>query len=843
MSKKKARSRQVSPRSVSPAWHEVWYKLSDRTQHIVAFLILVTISFGFFAPIHFSSGSLIAGDTVQWRSMANAMIEYEQETGSPALWSPNSFGGMPGFMISYADQIPQLDAVPDELRSLIWPSSHFLVLLLGVYLLVWFLARDKLAAVFSAAAFGLTTYIPVILQAGHNSKFVALAWAPWLLLAFVFVLRKPSLLAGLLFATSAALNLRAGHVQITYYVVIIALIWWIVEGIKAHRTGLAGRFYRATGWLVLGSVLALLMVAQPYLAQLEYKRFTIRGAVSGGAAGGMDWSYAMAWSQGVGELLTVLVADAFGGGGGLYWGPKAFTAGPHYFGALTIALAIFAVARTRTATVWALAISGVLMVLFALGENFSLLNSPMFEYFPLFGTFRVPETWMIAVALVTAVLAGMGLAGIVSVSDRKGKSNPIDQRSLFAVFGAVAGLLLVLIIFQDSIFDFERPREDAMVFQQLRGQYPDILASDPRVQQVIREELVQRGDLRRDAFQKDARRSLLFLVLGFAILFLMYRRRLPPWLGVLGLVILVSLDLGGVGRRYINEGVLSRASGVEEEVQRFAFDDYILSQVDAAGGSGHFRVLSLEFGRDPSVNARPSYFYESLGGYHGAKLRVYQDYLDHILFDPITRALNPRALSMMNVRYVVGGRALPGYELAFQDDATRNSVFENPDVLPRAFFVGEVEQVDTAEEVWARLQSDSFDPSRTVLLMSKSPSESAPVDSTSVVDVGLVQFTPREIEWQLETDSDRWLVVSEVYYPAGWRAMIDGKEVEIEQANYLLRAVYVPAGSHVLRMEFDPGTHRAGVWLSGLSTLLVYGGLLALLIIAWRRRRNRGSDH
>lgn len=832
MSKKKGRLHRVSSGSVSPAWHEAWNKLSNRTQHFVAFLILATVSFGFFAPIHFSSGSLIAGDTVQWRSMANAMIEYEQETGRPALWSPNSFGGMPGTLgIHYPVQVPQLDAVPNGLRSVVWPSSHFLILLLGVYLLVWFLARDKLAAVFSAVAFGLTTYIPVFLQAGHNSKFVALAWAPWLLLAFVNVLRKPSLLAGLLFAVSAALNLRAGHVQITYYVVIVAGIWWFAEGIKAHREGQTRVFYRATGWLVMGSILALLMVAQPYLAQIEYKRFTIRGAVSGGAAGGMDWSYAMDWSQGVGELLTVFVADAFGGGGGLYWGPKAFTAGPHYFGALPIALAILAVVRFRTVTVWALSVSGVLMVLFALGENFSVLNRVMFDYFPLFGSFRVPETWMIAVALVTAILAGIGLAGYIS--DRKDKQKPVSERSFFAVFGAVAGLLLVLLTFQDSILDFERPREGARVFQQLRMRYPELSASDPRVQQAISEELVQRGELRREAFQKDARRSLMFLVLGFAILFLIYKRRLPPWLGVLGLVILISLDLGGVGRRYINEGILSRASDVEEEVQRFAFDDFILGQVDAAGGSGHFRVLSLEFGRDPSVNARPSYFYESLGGYHGAKLRVYQDFLDHILFDPVTSALNPRALSMMNVRYVVGSRALPGYELAFQDDATRNSVFENPDVLPRAFFVGEVEQVATAEEVWDRLQSDSFDPSQKVLLMSGSPPVSTPVDSTSVVDVGLVQFSPREIEWRLETDADRWLVVSEVYYPAGWRAMLDGKEIEIEQANYLLRAVYVPAGSHVLRMEFNPGTHRAGLWLSGLSTFLVYGGLLLLLIRAY----------
>jgi len=821
------------------SWHDSWDRLSETRQHAICILLLIVVSFGFFAPIHFSGKNLIAGDTVRWRSMAQAMISYTSETGEPALWSPNMFAGMPGFMISYGSQIVQIDAVTSWLRTLIWPSSHMLLLLFGVYLLVWMLARDKLASIFAALAFGLTTYIPILLATGHNSKFVSLAWAPWFFVAFAYVLSKPSLRAGLLFAAAAALNLRAGHVQITYYVVFIAGIWWIGEGIRAHRAGEIRGFLKSTAWLASGGALALLMVAQPYLAHAEYKRYTIRGAESGGVEGTLSWSYAMAWSQGVTELLTTIVADAFGGSGSLYWGPKPFTGGPHYFGSLTVVLAILAVVRRRDAVTWILATAGFLMLLFALGENFPLLNRPMFDYFPLFSSWRVPETWMSTVALVTAVLAGLGLADLMS---RKSvEPGSAEKRNTFAVFGAGIGLLLVLLTMQDTLMDFERPAEEAQIFRQFQTQYPDIAASDPRVQQVISREIGQRREGRRSLFQKDTRRSLLFLIAGFVVVVLVRRRRLPAWLGGVGLILLITLDLGGVGRRFVNDGILTRSTDAAAEVPEYAFDDFILDRVDEAGGPGHFRVLSLEFCMDPSVNARPSFFYESLGGYHGAKLRVYQDFLEQILFDPSTNGLNPRAVDMMNTRYLVGTRAPATYAMVFQDDASGNAVFENPNVLPRAFFVGSAETLDSPSEVWNRLQSDTFDPAETVLLMSETGNEGAPLDSTSIARAQLSVHTPREIAWEVETDADRWLVVSEVYYPAGWAATVDGEEVPIEQANYLLRAVFVRAGRHTLRMTFDPASHRIGVLVPGISTVFVYGTLIMLFAMSLYRRRKRAT--
>ncbi len=836
MAKKKSRSAKRPITVTASDSRSLWNRQSDLRQHAIIALLLVIVSFGFFAPIHFSTKQLVGGDTVQWISMANAMLDYEQETGEEALWATNAFAGMPGFMISYPSVVPQADIVVNFMRAWIWPSSHFLLLLFGMYLLTWYLTRDKPAGLFSAIAFGLTTYIPVFLVAGHNSKFVAVAWAPWLLLAFVYTLRKPSLKAGLLFAVVAALNLRAGHIQITYYTAIIIAVWWIFEAVHAVRSGSSKSFWQATAWLTLGSALALLMIAQPYLAQFEYKQFTIRGASSGGEPGGMGWEYAMGWSQGFGELLTLLVADAYGGSAS-YWGPKTFTGGPHYFGALTIVLAVLALALKRDTTTRALGVAGFVMILFSLGEHLSVLNRPMFDYFPLFDAFRVPETWLMAVSLTTSTLAGIGITSLLKTGRDKS-----TRRPAFLTFGVTAGLLLFLLLAPDTVLRFEKAGEGARLFQQIESQYPGISESDPQVQQVLTQEIDRRKTVRRALFASDARRSVLFLAFASLILFLFFHGKLPGRLVGFAFAALILLDLGGVGRRYLNADQLTLSKNVAEEVKTFAFDSFILDRIEEAGGPGHMRVLSLEFGLDPSVNARPSYYYESLGGYHGAKLRLYQDFLENVLFSRSTNGLNANALNMMNARYVVGRRAVPGYEMVFQDDASGNSVFENPDVLPRAFFVSRTEVIVGSEETWSRLAALDFDPAETVILADPTDLTSTAIDSSSTAIVNLVAYSPREIEWRVDTDAPRWLVVSELYYPAGWTAEIDDQEAEIRRADYLLRAVHIPEGEHRLRMRFDPLSHTLGVWIAGISTILVYGGLLILLLAGTIGRRRQRTE-
>ena len=824
-----------------------WDRLSGWTQHAICLGALLILAFGFFAPVHFSGKSLIASDNIQWRSMAESVFEHNEQTGDETLWAPNGFAGMPAYMIKYADVVPQLDDIAQALRPYIWPTSHFIFLLLGTYLLIVLLTRNKLAGILAAAAYGLTTYIPIILVTGHNTKFIALSFAPWLALAFAYALRRPGLLSGLLFAAALAMNLRANHVQMTYYMTFLLGVWWVVEGVMAYRKKEVSSFGASTGWLALGSVLGLLMVAQPYLINWEYKAFTIRGAGGAGGGGGLNFSYAMGWSQGWGELVTLLIPGAYGGSE-LYWGPKPFTAGPHYVGGVVLLLALVALWKLRRNVVWAFGIGAFLMTLFSLGSHFQLLNRPMFDYFPLFDAFRTPETWLSMVAFALAGLAAFGLYYLVR-SEPEPAAEQDKTRTVYIGSGVAVGAVVLLMVLQGAFFDFERPNERQQVARQLvqriAQQQPNLQPSNPRVQQVIRQQVQQYmarvTEQRAGKYGHDARRTLLFVVLAAAVLVAYRKEAIPRWLAASALVLLVVVDLWGVGRRYLNEDRLSTAQRIEEQIATYDFDRFILKQQEKAGGPGRFRVLSLESG-SPMNNARSAFHYQTLGGYHGAKLQLYQDYIDHLLRDPKTGQFNEQALDLLNTRYIVARQQLPGTEVAYRGERTGMLVLENPDALPRAFFVGQTEVVPSPEETYQRLRSQRFNPRKTALLPRPIDFETTPIDSASTTRVSLGEYTADRITWTVATDAPRLLVISEVYYPAGWNAYVDGEQVPIYRADHLLRAVPVPEGKHKVVMRFEPQSHIWGVRLAWISTILVYGGILVLVGGAFMRRRREDEE-
>ena len=816
-------------------WRGLWSILSDRVQHFVCLAALLLISFGFFAPIHFSGRSLFATDIMQFRSMADPVIQAGEETGHTPLWMPNAFGGMPAYTVSYSPRIWQIDTIITQLRKAIWPSSHFILLLIGTYLLIVFLTKNKWAGVLAAAAYGLTTYLPVLLATGHNTKFLALCYGPWLMLAFVYVLKKPSLLSTLFFAITLAVNLRANHVQITYYFTFTIVVWWIVEVFVAVRKGHFRPLVVSTVWLVVGSILALLMVAQPYLTIFEYKAYTIRGAAAGGeATGGLEWQYAMAWSQGIGETVTLLIADAFGGGGSTYWGPKGFTAGPHHVGGVVIMLALLAIWKYRRNVVLGLGIAAMLMILFSFGEYFPLLNRLMFDYFPLFDAFRVPETWLSVVAFTLAVLAGLGSAYIV----RKEKSLDEEKektKAVYVVVGGMIGLVILLLVSKNVFFSFERANEYEQLIQQVIVQQPDLSPDNPQVQSFVREQIATWKAERADTFSSDAVRTLVFLLLAGLILVAYRKDKLPSWAMQAVLALLVVIDLWGVDRRYFNTDILVRSERIEETIPTYNFDQYVIDRQQAAGGMGHFRVLSLEQ-NDPTSWARPSYHFESLGGYSAAKLRLYQDYIDQVLFTGSGQP-NENALDLLNTRFVIARNQLPGTDIVYQDEQTGFMVLENPDVVPRAFFVGETEIISSAQETWQLLRSDRFDPYRTAILPEPLALETTPLDSLTIASAHLVRYTPDVIVWNVRTDAPRLLVLSEIYYPAGWTATLDDVPVPIHRADYLLRSVFVPEGDFTLTMRFEPRKHLLGIWVAGVTTVLVYLTTFLFLGFMWQQQK------
>lgn len=827
--------------NVSPT-PSVWDQLSNPVQHASCALILLAVAFGFFSATTFGDLSLVGSDSIQARGMAKSVLEYQTQTGEQALWATNGFGGMPTFAISYPNRIPQADSIVRFLNQVLaFPVVPFLVMLFGMYWLAFYLTKDKLLGVFAAGAYGLTTYLPLILLGGHNTKYSTLAWTPYLVLSFIHLLRHPKILHGLFFAAVLAVNLRANHIQITYYAFFLLAGIWVAELIKAFRKQSLQSFGLATGFLIAGGVLAGLMVAQPYFPLQEYKAFTIRGASEGGSSGALDWTYAMNWSQGVGELWTLLIPKAYGGSSQEgYWGEKIFTGGPHYIGGIVVLLAMVALWRKRSWTVWALGASTFLTILFSLGKNAPFPNEFMFHYFPLFNAFRVPETWLIITVLGLVILAVYGLQ---VVFDETSEGKPAQDKAIFAASGALVGVLILVMVMKSAFFSFERPNEADQIAKQIVAQAQQSGQNMPlaAAKEEAKPYIAQFKQEREMGFQEDAQRALLFLALAIGLMVAFRLGKLPAFVGKLGLALLVLVDLWGVANRYFKEEALHPKTDVEQllQNQKTEADDWILAKVKETGGAGQFRTFSLM--SDPSGDGRTPYFYETLSGYHGAKLRIYQDYLDHILQTPEGR-INLAGLDLMATRYIVANGILPGTRPVHVTSDSSTVILERENALPRAWFVGNVETVSDPKTVWAKLREEGFNPRKTAYV-AKAPSTSvlAPYDSTNAPSVTLKSFTPNRIEWRVKTDKARLMVASEVYYPAGWTASVDGAATEILQTNYVLRGVVVPQGEHSVVMTFNPPRHAMSVMVSGIATVLCYGGILVFLGLAFLTRRKGES--
>ncbi|WP_251923359.1 YfhO family protein [Salinibacter ruber] len=814
-----------------------WTRLSPTTRHAGCLGILLVVTLAFYAPAVFEGKNIQGTDTITFRANAQVTAEHHEKTGEWARWAPNVFSGTP--YVNKKISVQQLDDLVNLIRGPLWPVSILFVLMAGVYLLVFYVTRNHLSGLLSGLAFGFTTYIPIIIGVGHGTKFVALAYAPYVLLAFVYTLRNPSFLGGLLFAGALALQLRANHPQIVFYTGMLLLLWWIVEVIGAVREDRGTEVATSTGWLALGTVLSLAMAAEPYLTLYQHKQYSVRGAAAAanGGGGGMGWTAAMRWSHGPGELFTFVVADAFGGGGQTYWGPKTFTEGPHYVGGVVMALAGLAVWRVRTWLVWGLGLGVLGTVLFALGKYAAWLNWPMFQYFPFFDAFRGPEMWLSVTALALAILAGIGLDHALRREERRrrrAQSADPRQRPLLIAFGAVFGIVALVWLAPNTFFDFEKPNEQQRIRQALLRQNPNVSPQNPRVQKAVQQQMQKLKTQRRDALTTDTQRTLLFLVLAAGVLVLYRRETLPAWGAGLAVVAIVGIDLWGVDSRYMGPDRYS-SQDVEQSIPTYQFDQFIKKRQEEAGGLGQFRVLSLVEG-DPTSKARPSYHYENVGGYYGAKLQRYQDYLDHILQVTSSAPPNENALDLMNTRYIAARQQLPGTEVAYRSQKSGVLVLENTDAVPRGFLVGQTEVVEDPKQTWSRLRSSSFDPRQTALLSEPLDQPVTPIDSNGTAEVTMEHYEPEEIRWTVETDAPRFFVASEVYYPAGWNAYLDGEQVPIHRTDYLLRGVHVPEGEHTLEMRFEPKADRYGTWIAWASTVLVYGGVLTLVGMRVRRR-------
>lgn len=779
--------------------------LSFLKPHAAALLFLLLVPAFLLPETTFQGKQLAQHDILQWRAGAESLIRHQAETGEQALWATNQFGGMPAYVISNVGILTSLDSLVNRYGRIIFPYVYYLFLLTGAYVFLLSFGCRPLAAVFGATLIGVTTYIPVILGAGHNTKFYAYTWLPWLLVGFHWILRNRLLQGGIFFLFFLSLHLRAGHPQVTYYFLFLMAIWWVAELVAAIRAKDTTPILKQTGVLAAGVVIALMTVLPQYWALNEYSTYSIRGGSAMTGETGLDQTYAFVWSQGWGELLTLVVPNLYGGGGELYWGPKPVTSGPHYLGvfaALFFLVALFG-KKDRTDRIFIGA--GAVGMLFSLGNHFGLLNNLMFAYFPAFDKFRTPEMWLMMTCFAWAVPAARAFDRDWSV------------KSVVTGGGALLGLALLAWMSVGTGSAFERDGERTRIQQQI-AQSNNVSPEDPRVRQAATQYLSTVKPKREDAAKSDFLRLFILGGIGLGLMTAVVRKSLKKEHAAIAMVLVSGYDLVSVGKRYIPESAFQPRVGDMGEVLRAQTRDIDrwLADHTQTGEGWSYRVLPLS--ENPFNNAIPSFHYASLGGYSGAKLRSFQDIVDHALFTG-PAGIHIGILNMMNVKYITYNAPvqLPGFELVHESEGTY--VLENRNVMPKAWFADRVMTVATEIEAMEAVTS-VLDDARSVAVVQSA----TPIETDSGGTAIVTEYGPHRIVVKTEHDAGGFLVLGEVFYPAGWSATVDGVPAEILPTNYLLRGLRVPAGGRQVVLTFEPA------WLAPVSMLSDVANGLAILV-------------
>lgn len=825
----------MSKENKSTSQDGFFYNLSEVKQHLIALAVLFLVPFILFTATTIGGKEFQRHDITQWRAGAESVIEYREQYGKEPLWVENMYMGMPAYVVSVKNEIPNIDRLSGFFKN-IYPAFPYWVMLSGMYFLLILMGFKPLTAVFGSLLYSLTTYFPIIIGAGHTSKFVALAYAPWVLAGYWKLTHSKNKLAGLLlFSVAMALEVRAGHPQITYYFMYLLGFLWIANSWKLIQEKNLKQFGIVTGLLVLGGVIGILGHAQNFLTLQEYSQYSIRGGSALDGTTGLSKGYAFAWSQGIKESLTLLVPEIFGGASPTYFGNKSITSGPHYLGALCLPFLLIALFRQRSKTMFVFFGTGTLALLFAWGENFAFFNELAFDYIPFFNKFRAPETWLVLTSFCYTVVAVYGLDWFFDFVKQK---TP-QLKELYAPLGT-AVIIFIFVLVQVKTMEYTKPGEVANIANQI-AQQNNVSPDNPQVQQRANT-YVQQNFVpdRKESANKDVFRLGLFLIFAGALIWFALKQKLSVTLASLGLIVITGFDMISVGKRYVPERIIVNANvnpGKYLESQKRDIDQYIIDNIYSENGEYRYRVFPLLV--SPFQEATPSYFYPTVGGYTGAKLSIVSDITSP--GGPLytqSGGLNLNLLGALNVKYINFRPGLPFQGLTPVFDGNSGTVYENQKILPKAFFVDSLVYADTPVEAFDFVSNPEVDYSKVAVVEN---SEQIPISTDSTSEVSITNYTGSEIILNVSRSTPGFLVLSEIYYPAGWVATLNGEEIEILKTNYVLRGLKIPAGDHELVMEFKPSSYSLGVTLGWIS--LVAQILIALVFgITYFRNNTSNSE-
>jgi len=809
-----------------------WFKRNG--VHLAIIGIFISLCFVYFSPA-LQGKALYQSDVLMAQGMQKEIMDIKAKDGKGPLWTNSMFGGMPAFQI-WVQYPNNVTTYVISFFKTVFPNpiDTVLLYLLGAYLLFCVLRMNPWLAAAGAIAFAFSSYNFQIIDAGHSNKAMAIAFFPPILAGIIMAFRRQYLIGAVLTALFLAIEIRTNHIQMTYYLFIALLIYVGIELYHAVKTKTTQDFLKSFGYLAAAALLAIAVNAGMLWTTYEYGTETIRGKSNlktekSEPNNGLDREYAYQWSQGLGESLTFLVPNAYGGASGsgnldvdsevakvlsakgipaeqimpamqqlsqiglsTYWGDKQFTSGPWYFGAIICFLFVLGLFIVKNRIKWWILSASLLCLLLSFGRHLPFLSDLFFDYFPLYNKFRAVESILVITAFLIPVLAILAVKEVAFHTEDPKKLNKSLLNSLYIT----GGLLIILIAVPTVLLEFKTQNHNAFIEQLTQVTNGDRTFADSIAKALV--------DDRISLARMDALRSLFFVLIGAGLIWALIKKKMNPQVTFIILAAVILTDMWNIDRRYLNNEKF-----VEKNILAQQFKTRDVDQIIQRDGS-YYRVLDLASG-NPFSNSIPSYFHKSIGGYHAAKLKRYQEVLDK----QFNGAINEDVLDMLNTKYLITS----------DQNGEKETMVNRSTAAGNAWFVQNVEYVKSADE--EMLAISSFDPKKVMVVHEefKPMIDIKKVGYDGNAFIRLTNYHPDLMTYEYSSGRDALAVFSEIWYDKGWNAYLDGEKIPYFRADYLLRAAQLPGGNHKLEFKFEPNSYYTGEIISLIASILLVLGL------------------
>lgn len=825
---------------------------------LIAILAFVLLSFAYFFPADMEGRILFQHDSVAGVGAGQESKEYLERTGERTRWTNAIFGGMPTYQMSPSYDSTKVLNWAEKLYRLYLPDYVMLtfMMMIGFYLLLRAFGLSVWLASLGGIVWAFSSYFFILISAGHIWKFITLAYVPPTIAGVVLAYRKKYLLGGVVTAFFIALQILSNHIQMSYYFMFVILFMVVAYFADAYQKKELPHFFKASAVVVLAAAVGACINLSNLYHTYEYSKETMRGkselkqevAAAKQTSSGLDRDYITAWSYGIGETWSLLVPNVKGGSSSAilsqskaamekanpmygsvysqfpqYFGDQPWTAGPVYVGAFVLFLFVLGCFIVKGPLKWALLGATVFSILLSWGKNLMGLTDFFIDYVPLYNKFRAVSSILVIAEFTIPLLAVLALKEIVGKpAVLKEKEN---RTALFISLALTAGVALLLAVAPGMLFsDFVTPREMAALQQGLPQEHLMPLVSNMT-------------EMREAIVASDAWRSFFIIVIGCVLLFLYQQQKLKASLMVAGVTLLCLADMWTVNKRYLNDELFVPKSQRTEAFVKTQADEIILQDT-----AQNYRVLNfVGFPGNTFNENNTAYWHKSVGGYHAAKLRRYQEMIDHHIMPEMEATYREvaqasgrmdsvdaskfRVLNMLNTKYFIFPAGKDGQPVPVV----------NPYAYGNAWFVDRVQYVKDANEEIAAL--NTIVPTETAVVDAKFKDaltgwSEGHKDAESVVQ--LTSYEPNRLTYHVSSAKGGVVVFSEIYYP-GWQATIDGAPVDIARADYILRAMHVPSGSHTIEMWFEPQSIRVTETIAYVALALLVIGVMAWV---WRQKNN-----